>query len=244
MLKSTGNRQEPFVYGALGGGNIALVPPPVVRQETPVSDVKADYELVQKIGTRRAWEVFLGTHPTGFYADLARAQIEALNAAAGTAVEHRRCAYPPAGVPEPRDTDQGGAGMGQGQGLRPTWRHCSASSSAFRTSPLSINAQQRIDLLKKAAQEREEQARAEREATRKAAEEALRQAEQRRAEEAAAKRREEDQRRAREAEAAEKAKAAAAEAAAAKQREEDARRAQATEARAESQGRRSRAQGG
>ena len=46
-------------------------------QEAPASDVKADYELVQKIGTKRAWEVFLGTHPTGFYADLARAQIEA-----------------------------------------------------------------------------------------------------------------------------------------------------------------------
>ena len=45
-------------------------------QEAPVSDVKADYELVQKIGSKRAWEVFLGTHPTGFYADLARAQIE------------------------------------------------------------------------------------------------------------------------------------------------------------------------
>jgi hypothetical protein len=32
-----------------------------------------------RIGSKRAWEVFLGTHPTGFYADLARAQIEALS---------------------------------------------------------------------------------------------------------------------------------------------------------------------
>jgi hypothetical protein len=40
---------------------------------------RPDYELVQQIGTKRAWEVFLGTHPTGFYADLARAQIEALS---------------------------------------------------------------------------------------------------------------------------------------------------------------------
>src|SRR5262244_3506075 len=79
VLKATANRQEPFVYGSLGGGNIALVPAPATRQEAPVSDVKADYELVQKIGSKRAWEVFLGTHPTGFYADLARAQIEALS---------------------------------------------------------------------------------------------------------------------------------------------------------------------
>ena len=34
---------------------------------------------MQQIGTKRAWEVFLGTHSTGFYADLARAQIEALS---------------------------------------------------------------------------------------------------------------------------------------------------------------------
>src|SRR5689334_17700724 len=80
VLKVTGNRQEPFVYGSLGGGNIALVPAPAQRQEAPAVDVKADYELVQKIGSKRAWEVFLGTHPQGFYADLARAQIEAINA--------------------------------------------------------------------------------------------------------------------------------------------------------------------
>ena len=60
VLKSTGNRQEPFVYGSLGGGNVSLVPAPEKPQDTPVNEVKADYELVQKIGTRRAWEVFLG----------------------------------------------------------------------------------------------------------------------------------------------------------------------------------------
>ena len=230
VLKSTGNRQEPFVYGALGGGNVALVPPPVVRQETPVSDVKADYELVQKIGTRRAWEVFLGTHPTGFYADLARAQIEALNPQPQAPPSNITVAAYPQPASPSRETPTKEA-------LEWDKARDSGDPAAlqrfikrFPDSPLSINAQQRIDLLKKAAQEREEQARAEREATRKAAEEALRQAEQRKAEEAAAKKREEDQRRAREAEAAEKAKAAAAEAAAAKQREEDARRAQATEA--------------
>jgi hypothetical protein len=30
-------------------------------------DVKADHELVKQIGTKRAWEVFLSTHSTGFY---------------------------------------------------------------------------------------------------------------------------------------------------------------------------------
>src|SRR3954469_12448541 len=70
VMKATANRQEPFVYGSLGGGNIALVPAPATRQEVPVSDIKADYELVQQIGSRRAWEVFLGTHPSGFFTPL------------------------------------------------------------------------------------------------------------------------------------------------------------------------------
>jgi hypothetical protein len=65
VMKMTSRRQEPFVYGSLGGGNGALVPAPVVPQEAPVGDVKADYELVKQIGTKRAWEVFLGTHSTG-----------------------------------------------------------------------------------------------------------------------------------------------------------------------------------
>jgi len=80
VLKTTGNRQEPFVYGSLGGGNVALVPAPAVPQEASVNEVKADYELVEKFGTVRAWQVFLDNHPKGFYSDLARAQIERLNA--------------------------------------------------------------------------------------------------------------------------------------------------------------------
>jgi hypothetical protein len=226
VLKSTGNRQEPFVYGSLGGGNIALVPAPALRQEAPVSDVKADYELVQRIGSKRAWEVFLGTHPHGFYSDLARAQIEAINTEAARIQLAAR--------PEPPQPSR----------ETPTresieWDKVkdSADTAAlqrfikrFPDSPLAINAQQRLDVLSKAAQEREEQARLAREAARKAAEEAQRQADLRKAELAAQKKREEDERRAREAEAAEKAKVAAAEAAAAKKREEEERRAKALEA--------------
>ena len=228
VLKTTSNRQEPFVYGSLGGGNIALVPAPAISKEAPVSDVKADYELVQKIGSKRAWEVFLGTHPTGFYADLARAQIESLNNQPGQGN------VTVAALPQPpspsRDTPTK-------ESLE--WdRVKDATDPAllqrfikrYPDSPLAISAQQRLDVLKKAAQEREEQARVEREAARKAAEEAQLLADQRKAELAAAKKREDDERRAREAETAEKAKAAAAELAATRKREEDERRAKALEA--------------
>jgi DNA segregation ATPase FtsK/SpoIIIE-like protein len=225
VLKATGNRQEPFVYGSLGGGNISLVAAPATRQEAAASDVKADYELVQKIGSKRAWEVFLGTHPSGFYADLARAQIEAINA---ETAKTRLAALPQS--PPPRETPTREA---------LEWDRIKDSTDIdalqrfikrFPDSPLAINAKQRVDLLTKAAQEREEQARAAREAARKSAEEARRLEEARKAEFAAQKKREDDERRAREAEAAEKAKAAAAEAAAARKREEDERRAKALEA--------------
>jgi hypothetical protein len=235
VLKMTSSRQEPFVYGSLGGGNVSLVPAPVVPQESPVSDVKADYELVQKIGTKRAWEVFLGTHPNGFYAELAKAQIEQLNA---------QPANPP-----PAQPNVNMAALSPQQPPRTTresvskeaieWDKVKDSSDPavlqkfikrFPDSPLSLNAQQRVDVLKKAADEREEKARAEREAQRQAAEEATRKAEQQKAELAAQKKREDDERRAREAEAAEKARAAAAELAAQRKRQEDERRAAAAEA--------------
>ena len=225
VLKITGNRQEPFVYGSLGGGNIALVPAPTVPKAAPDGDIKADYDLVQKIGSKRAWEVFLGTHSTGFYAELARAQIEALV----KKQEIKVAALPQPAVPR-RDT--------------PTkevleWdRVKDATDPAllqhfikrFPDSPLAIYAKERMDILNKAAEEREQQARAAREAARKAAEEAQHLAERRKAEQAAAKKREDDERRTREAEVRAKAKAAAAEAAAMKQREAEERRAKKLEA--------------
>ncbi len=219
VLKATDSRQEPFVYGALGGGNIALVPAPTVAREAPASDIKADYELVQQIGTKRAWEVFLGTHPTGFYADLARAQIEALSHQGNVNL---------AALPQPPTPSRE---MPTKESLEWDRVKDAADPAAlqqfirrFPDSPLTVNAQQRIDVLKKAAEEREAQARAEREAARKAAEEARRQAEALKAEQAAVRKREDDERRAKAAEAAEKARAAEAErkAAEAKQRAEQA----------------------
>jgi Caspase domain len=230
VLKITANRQEPFVYGSLGGGNISLVPPPAVPQEAPMGDVKADFELVQKIGSRRAWEVFLGTHPTGFYADLARAQIETLSV---------QPQAPPANVTVAALAPPSSPSRDSSSKEALEWDKVKDSTDPaalqkfikrFPDSPLAIDAQQRMDILKKAAQEREDKARADREAAAKAAEEARILAEQRKAEIAAAKKREQDERHAKEAEAVEKARAAAAELAAAKKRDEDERRAQAAEA--------------
>src|SRR5215468_7204008 len=65
VLKATDKRQRPFVYGSLGGDRISLVP-------GQVADVKGDYDRADKVGTRRAFQIFLARYPTGYYADLAR----------------------------------------------------------------------------------------------------------------------------------------------------------------------------
>jgi uncharacterized caspase-like protein len=80
VLKSTGNRQEPFVYGSLGGENMSLVPP-VAKPVDPETEARVDYELAAQVGTREAWDSFLASHPKGLYANLARAQNSKLSAA-------------------------------------------------------------------------------------------------------------------------------------------------------------------
>ena len=84
VLKATDSRQEPAVYGALGGGVFALVPGPAASA-APVGDsegARTDYRLIEKINTKGAWQVFLSQHSTGCYADLARGHVAALDAAA------------------------------------------------------------------------------------------------------------------------------------------------------------------
>ena len=41
VLKKTANRQEPFVYGSLGAGTVALVPAPAPTRLSPPTICKA-----------------------------------------------------------------------------------------------------------------------------------------------------------------------------------------------------------
>jgi hypothetical protein len=98
VLKATGNKQEPFVYGSLGGSTISLVPaapqavasapatvPPPAAAPAPDLDPNAtarqDYEYFERVGTKAAWDAFLTLHSTGPYAELARAQRDKIIAA-------------------------------------------------------------------------------------------------------------------------------------------------------------------
>jgi uncharacterized caspase-like protein len=79
VMKATNNRQEPFIYGSLGGNDVALVSAPAVAAPAPQpvdpnAGLRTDYELAAKIGTKEAWDTFIATYPDGFYAKLATAQ--------------------------------------------------------------------------------------------------------------------------------------------------------------------------
>ncbi|MDA9526046.1 caspase (peptidase) [Bradyrhizobium sp. CCBAU 11434] len=86
VLKATGNKQEPFVYGSLGGEDVPLVPVKAAPAAAsapainPQADMRRDYELALQVGNKPAWEAFLAQHPDGFYANLAKLQIDKIQA--------------------------------------------------------------------------------------------------------------------------------------------------------------------
>jgi chemotaxis protein histidine kinase CheA len=85
VMNATGNRQEPFVYGSLGGNDVALVPAPAAPPAASGSanaEIRRDYELAERVGTKEAWDSFVAVNPSGFYTDLAKAQRNKLAAEA------------------------------------------------------------------------------------------------------------------------------------------------------------------
>jgi len=98
VLKKTGYKQEPYVYGSLGGEDVPLVAakptPPTGAQADPQAAVRRDYELALQLATRDGWEAFLSQYTDGFYANLAKGQLKKIAAdeARQTATEKARLA--------------------------------------------------------------------------------------------------------------------------------------------------------
>jgi outer membrane protein assembly factor BamD (BamD/ComL family) len=223
VMKITGNRQEPFVYGSLGGGEVPLVvplvPPPSQPKEPLAVDVKGDYERVREIGTKQAWEVFLDTYKTGFYPSLAAEQVKKLIAAEqGPKVAMLEPSAPPSPAP-PRSDEQRAWDR-----IRDTGDQAAVQEfiKLYPRSPLVLNAKKRLETLQQIA--REDKARADREAQQHAEEE-------RRAKAAEAERQKAEKAAEVERLKAEQAKAAAAE----RQKAEQAKAAEAERRRAEEQ---------
>jgi uncharacterized caspase-like protein len=82
VLKNTGNRQEPYVYGSLGGDDFPLVraKPTATPSNSAQADTRRDYELAERVGTREVWTAFLAQYPEGLYATLARGQLNKIAA--------------------------------------------------------------------------------------------------------------------------------------------------------------------
>jgi uncharacterized caspase-like protein len=86
VFTSTARRQEPFVYGSLGGSDVTLVPAPAAPA-VDVADPRSDYEAAERVATIEAWDLFLARHGTGFFANLAREQRAKLLQAGGKPAE-------------------------------------------------------------------------------------------------------------------------------------------------------------
>lgn len=83
VLQATGNRQEPYVYGSLGGDDVALVPiaaEPAPPPANASAEIRRDYELALQVGNKAAMSAFLAQHPDGYYSNLAKLQLSQIDA--------------------------------------------------------------------------------------------------------------------------------------------------------------------
>ena len=83
VLKNTGYRQEPYVYGSLGGDDVPLVPSRTLTtgpRPDPQDAVRRDYEFALHLGTRDGWKAFLAEYPEGFYSNLATGELSKIAA--------------------------------------------------------------------------------------------------------------------------------------------------------------------
>ena len=185
VMKETGNHQEPSVYGSPGGTKAALVS---VAAPAQLSEVKGNFARVHKIARGLLWEVFQNTHPKGFHADRAGARFEAVDHGQEALLQEASLSTGPR-TSEPSEDQL------EWEKLRDV-TDISVLRKFIRRFPDSsfvLSAQQRIEELRKADREREEQVR---EAERQVAEEARQNALQQKAEAAARKQREQEEQRA------------------------------------------------
>lgn len=159
VLQATRNQQEPFVYGSLGGGVVSIVPAPNQVQTADGSTAKADYDRVAKIGSKKAFEIFLGTYQSGLYAELARAQLDELN----KLDQIKLASLQPTTAPTPsaRASTEETRAWSKLEGTTDLTA-LQKFIEQYPNSPQAISARDRINLLQRNARERDEAAAARR----------------------------------------------------------------------------------
>jgi outer membrane protein assembly factor BamD (BamD/ComL family) len=151
VLKITANRQEPFVYGSLGGDIISLVPAPERPRDQDNSAqqddrTKQDYDIVmnayQSRNDKNPLLIFLKQHPTGFYSDLVRNELNQFELVSITRQPATQ------GSPDDLVWDQIKGSTDPEAFLR--------FMKNYPNSPNALVAQHRLDILRAIAREREE----------------------------------------------------------------------------------------
>ncbi|MBB4360483.1 hypothetical protein GGD65_001481 [Bradyrhizobium sp. CIR18] len=149
VLKNTGNRQEPYVYGSLGGDDVPLVPAKPVTvagpQANPQDSVRRDYELALQAGLREAWEAFLQTYPDGFYANLARVQLKKI------AAEEERTAA----TEKARQAEQEKVKLAAERAHKAELEKAAAAAKAAEDARIAAEKQKQVEQARAEAAERE-----------------------------------------------------------------------------------------
>jgi len=146
VLKNTGNKQEPYIYGSLGGNDVPLVrakPVATGPQPNPQDAVRKDYELALQLGTREGWEAFLSQYPDGFYANLAKGQLRKI-----AAEEARAAAAEKARIAEQENARLAEEGARQAEQAK-----AAAAAKAAEEARLAAEKAKQIEIEKAAAAE-------------------------------------------------------------------------------------------
>jgi hypothetical protein len=88
VLKATNNKQEPFIYGSLGGDAVALVPAPVettADKPKPLDDAALElafWESIKNDKNPELFQAYLNRYPKGVFADFATLNLQQQKTAA------------------------------------------------------------------------------------------------------------------------------------------------------------------
>ncbi|WFU28101.1 caspase family protein [Bradyrhizobium sp. CB1717] len=148
VLRSTANKQEPFVYGSLGGDDVPLVPArPVATgpQANPQSELRRDYELALQLATRDGWEAFLAQYPDGFYANLAKGQLNKIAAEETRAAAEQKA----------KSAEQEKARLIAERAQKAEQERAAAAAKAAEEARVAAEKQKQIEQAKAEAAERE-----------------------------------------------------------------------------------------
>jgi len=88
VLKATNNKQEPFIYGSLGGDDVALVPAPdkvTTDANKPPDETRLElafWESIKNDKNPELFQAYLNRYPKGVFADIATINLQRQKAAA------------------------------------------------------------------------------------------------------------------------------------------------------------------